>query len=77
MSVCKAGQLVEWPHVFDGAERELAVGLLASADATDARGRNVPASTLSRALANLGHRLGPTTIKDHRAGRCACARQDG
>lgn len=32
------------------------------------------ASTAARELAQLGHPVGPTTVKDHRANRCACAR---
>lgn len=33
----------------------------------------VPATALSEALRLEGHPVGPTTIKDHRAGRCSCA----
>lgn len=31
-----------------------------------------PASVVARQLSNDGHDVGPTTIKDHRAGRCSC-----
>lgn len=34
----------------------------------------VSAVTLANALCNSGHPVGPTTIKDHRASRCACTR---
>jgi len=36
----------------------------------------VPATALSRALGAIGSPVGTTTVKDHRAGRCACARED-
>lgn len=38
----------------------------------DTQGRRVSADKLSAALRADGHDVGPTTLKDHRAGRCAC-----
>lgn len=34
------------------------------------------AGLISRMLTDAGHPVGPTTVKDHRAKRCACARPD-
>lgn len=39
---------------------------------TDTRDRRVSAYTLAAALRADGHDIGATTLKDHRAGRCAC-----
>lgn len=41
----------------------------------DAKGRRVSAENLSTALAREGIQIGTTAIKDHRAGRCVCARK--
>lgn len=34
----------------------------------------VPATLLAQALTTEGHPVSPTTVKDHRGRRCACAR---
>ena len=61
---CKAGALLADDTPLPAEDRDtLAMELQQPA---------ASASVLSRALANLGHRVGPTTIKDHRAARCAC-----
>ena len=43
-------------------------------DGRDTRDRRVSADKLAEALRADGHSVGPTTLKDHRAGRCACWR---
>ena len=43
-------------------------------DGRDAQDRRVSAEKLSEALRLDGHSVSPTTLKDHRAGRCACWR---
>jgi hypothetical protein len=52
------------------ADARLLAGLLVGG--TDDRGRVVSAVVLARALTTLGYPVGPTTVKDHRGGRCAC-----
>lgn len=65
---CTAGRLAaELP----GEDGRLLALLLAGNP--DQRGRHVSAQALANAMCQLGHRVGPTTIKDHRAGRCICA----
>lgn len=55
---CKLGQLVA---TLDDT------GLMAAT-------KVLSASEAARRLAKAGHAIGPTTVKDHRANRCACAR---
>lgn len=66
---CKAGALAD---TVQGADGVLLVQLLA--DGTDERDRTVPAGALAAALTAMGHGVSATTVKDHRAGRCVCAR---
>lgn len=65
--MCKAGKLAAELPAPDGA---LLASLLSGEP--DGRGRHVPASVLARAVRADGHLLSATTVKDHRAGRCAC-----
>lgn len=43
-------------------------------DGRDVRDRRVSAERMHEALLMEGHNVSPTTLKDHRAGRCACWR---
>lgn len=67
MTRCKVGRL---HPTLSTPDQALLSGWLT--DGRDARERRVPAETLSAALRADGHDVGPTTLKDHRAGRCAC-----
>ena len=40
----------------------------------DGQGRSVSAAVMAAALTADGHKVGPTTLKDHRGRRCACWR---
>lgn len=68
---CKAGQLATELPGEDG--RLLALLLDGN---PDTRGREVPATALSRALGRLGHQVSPTAVKDHRRRVCGCYRKD-
>jgi len=50
------------------------LGQLAAEDKTLGGTRVMAAAVASRVLREAGHDIGPTTVKDHRANRCACAR---
>lgn len=62
---CKVAKLQ-----LDPADTKLLDGWCANGQ--DTLGRRISAVTLANALCNEGHPVGPTTLKDHRAGRCAC-----
>lgn len=44
-------------------------------DGRDTKGVRVSAETLALALSEVYEPIGPTTLKDHRGGRCACYRK--
>ena len=66
--LCKVGALLEQGTLRPGDRRYLADQLANPA---------VPATALARALTLEGHPVGQSTVKDHRADRCACARAKG
>lgn len=69
---CKAGTLVGSTHRLERVDRAVLRGWLDTG--CDAHGRTVSAETMAAALSQHGHRIGPTTLKDHRGRRCACWR---
>lgn len=70
---CKFGALIASSGVT-AADRDLLVKWCE--DGTDVRGRRVSADAMSRAVSvGAGVLVGPTTLKDHRGGRCACYRE--
>lgn len=62
---CKVGALLETLPAEDRPtlERE-----------ADPKRATQPATVLAEALTLEGHPVSPTTVKDHRGRRCACAR---
>lgn len=71
---CKLGKLIGNTHDLPVTDRALVRGWLDTG--RDTHGRTVSAELLSTALTREGHRIGPTTCKDHRGRRCACFRED-
>lgn len=72
-AACKVGRLVGSTHTLNQLDRALLRGILDTG--RDPMGREVSATVLSQALTAEGHRVGPTTVKDHRARRCVCFRE--
>lgn len=73
--MCKLGKLLASVKALAKPDRDLILRWLQ--DGQDGRGRRVSAEVLSVVLRTEGHRVGPTTLKDHRGGRCACYREAG
>jgi hypothetical protein len=72
MAVCKLGALMA-PRRLTEADRALVARWLT--DGTDSRDRRVTAEAMATAITQgTSTAIGPTTLKDHRAGRCACHR---
>lgn len=70
---CKLGALMTWSGITE-ADRALLQRWCE--DGTDAKGRRVSAESMATAITNgTAARIGPTTLKDHRGGRCACYRK--
>lgn len=62
---CKVGALLEDGSPLNADDKATLAGALGNAE-------TVPASQLAKALTAHGVKVGSTTIKDHRATRCAC-----
>lgn len=70
---CKLGGLMG-SRLVTKADRDLLVHW--SETGTDVKGRTVSAEVMAVAIAKgCPVPVGPTTLKDHRAGRCACYRE--
>lgn len=74
MAACKVGNLLAGKHLLTDADRALMLQWLE--DGTDSRGRRVSAVQMAHAVTTgTAVPVGPTTLKDHRGGRCACYRK--
>lgn len=62
---CKVGQLLD---TLEGDD-------LATLEREASQAATTPAKALALALTREGHKVGDTTVKDHRSDRCACARE--
>lgn len=71
---CKVGRLLGNTHALPALDRALVRGWLDTGH--DAHGRKVSADAMAAALTAEGHRVGPTTLKAHRARSCVCWRED-
>lgn len=74
MAQCKVGVLEAY-QALPGDDRVTLVDWTAD-ELRDQHGRRVSATVMSKALAAVGHQVGTTALKDHRAGRCCCWRAD-
>lgn len=71
MAACKLGAVLAGP--LTEADARLLIGWTETGQ--DTKGRTISAEVLARAItAGTDTPVGPTTLKDHRAGRCACHR---
>lgn len=73
-NACKLGRLIGTTHRLTAADRALVRGWLDTG--TDTRGRTVSAAAMAQGLSELGHPIGETTCKTHRARSCVCWRKD-
>lgn len=68
MTRCKVGALLDKGTPLSPADAGTLTGVLGQPD-------RYPATAVAEALTREGHRVSPTTVKDHRGARCACARE--